>query len=58
MQRLSLAPQGREVLGELAWSGPLPWGQGAASLFWRRQPGHYAEAPGDVGAMVSFDAEF
>ena len=58
VQRLSLAPQGREVLGELAWQGPLPWGRGAASLFYRRQPGHYAEAPGDVGAMVSFDADF
>jgi hypothetical protein len=58
IQRLSLAPDGRELVGELAWQGPLPWGRAAASLFYRHEPGHYANRPGDVGAMVSFSAGF
>ena len=58
IQRLSLAPQGREVVGELAWQGSLPWGRAGASLFYRHEPGHYARAPADAGAMVSFNAGF
>lgn len=58
IQRLSLAPDGRELVGELAWQGPLPWGRAAASLFYRHEPGHYANRPADVGAMVSFSAGF
>ncbi len=56
--RLSLAPDGREVIGELQWRGPLLWGNAAASLFYRRQPGHFADAPSDAGAMVSWNTEF
>jgi len=58
LQRLTLAPDGRELLGEMAWSGPLLWGQGGISMFYRRQPGHYAASPADVGAAVSWSAGF
>jgi hypothetical protein len=58
VQHLSLSPQGRELLSELAWAGPVIWGRGTASLFYRHEPGHYADSPGDVGAMVSFSADF
>lgn len=58
IQRFSLAPDGRELIGELAWQGPVKRGRGGASLFYRHQPGHYADAPADVGAMVSFSAGF
>lgn len=56
--RLSLAPDGREVIGELQWRGPLLWGHAAASLFYRRQPGHFADAPSDAGALLSWNAGF
>ncbi|NNK46975.1 MAG: hypothetical protein HKP43_10190 [Altererythrobacter sp.] len=58
IQRLSLAPEGRELVSELAWQGPLDWGRGGASVFYRYQPGHYADGPDDVGAVVSFSADF
>ncbi|MEQ8772184.1 MAG: peptidase S8, partial [Erythrobacter sp.] len=65
---VSLAPQGREVMGELAWSRPFalghgPWGARAwgslsTSVYYRRQPGHFADAPADMGALVSVTAGF
>jgi hypothetical protein len=58
IQRLSLTPYGRELVGEMAWQGPLLWGHGGASVFYRLQPGHYADSPDDVGAVVSFSADF
>lgn len=58
IQRLSLTPYGRELVGEMAWQGPLLRGRGGASVFYRLQPGHYADSPDDVGAVVSFSADF
>lgn len=58
LQDLSLAPTGRELLGELAWQGPLLAGQGSVSLFYRRDPGHYAALPDDVGAVLRWGAKF
>jgi hypothetical protein len=58
IRRLDLSPQGRELTGELAWRGRL-WGGGAmASLFFRRQPGHYADAPADAGVAVRWSKGF
>ena len=57
-QRLSLSPEGREVMGELAWNGPLLFGRAGASLFYRRDPGHIANSQDDAGVVVSFSAEF
>ena len=58
IRRLTLAPDGRELLGELAWSGRLLWGQGGMSVFYRHQPGHYAASPADLGAAISWNAAF
>jgi hypothetical protein len=58
IERLSLAPTGRELLGELAWNGHLFGGQASASLFYRRDPGNYAAAPDDGGALVRWSKGF
>ncbi|MFZ1743781.1 MAG: S8 family peptidase, partial [Pontixanthobacter sp.] len=52
--RVLLAPKGRELLGELAWTGTLWGGNAAASLFYRRQPGHLTAAPSEAGAAVKW----
>jgi hypothetical protein len=55
---LALAPQGRELMAELAWRGPLLEGEGAASLFYRRDPGHYRALPDDKGVAVRWSKRF
>ena len=55
---LALAPRGREVMAELAWRGPLLGGDGAASLFYRHEPGHYAAAPDDTGVALRWSKRF
>ncbi|MGB7369834.1 S8 family serine peptidase, partial [Erythrobacter sp.] len=55
---LSLTPSGREVMSELNWSGPLGFAHASASVFYRVQPGHIADAPSDVGALVTLGAAF
>jgi hypothetical protein len=55
---LSLAPSGREIDAELAWSGPLWGGRGGASVFYRRDPGHYASLPDDKGVALKWSREF
>lgn len=57
-QRLSLSPAGRELIGEAAWQGPLLWGHAGASVFYRYQPGHYADHRADLGAMITYSAGF
>jgi hypothetical protein len=58
MQTLSLAPQGRELDAELAWSGRLLSGDAAASLFMRKEPGHYASLPLDKGVALRWSTGF
>ncbi|WP_416908604.1 MAG: S8 family peptidase [Polymorphobacter sp.] len=53
-QRLALTPTGRELVAELGWSRALAGGQLGLHGFARRQPGHIAGAPADVGAAVTF----
>ena len=55
---LALAPRGRELMGEIAWRGPVLSGQGAASLFYRRDPGHYEALPDDMGMAVRWSKKF
>lgn len=55
---LSLAPRGREIDGEIAWRGPLWGGEAAASMFYRKDPGHYASTPDDKGAAIKWTAKF
>ena len=57
-QSLSLSPEGREIMSEIAWAAPLFGGYARASAFHRRQPGHFAVSPDDVGGLVSFRASF
>lgn len=55
---LNLTPEGRELLGELAWRGRLWGGWGSASVFYRRDPGHYAEVPDDAGVALRWSTDF
>jgi hypothetical protein len=58
VRSLALAPQGRELLAELAWHGPLLSGDAAASLFFRRDPGHYESLPDDKGVALRWSRRF
>jgi hypothetical protein len=58
VRTLSLTPQGREIDAELAWSGRLFMGDAAASLFLRKDPGHYADMPLDEGLALRWSAGF
>ena len=55
---LSLAPTGREIDAELGWHAPLFGGSGSASVFWRREPGHFAGLPDDKGLGLSWQGGF
>lgn len=57
-ERLSLAPQGRELMGELSWRGTLLGGHGQASLFVRHQPGHVRTAAEDAGVALRWSRAF
>jgi hypothetical protein len=53
-----LSPTGRELDAELAWTGRLLMGDAAASLFVRRDPGHYASLPLDKGVALRWSTGF
>jgi len=55
---LALSPHGRELMGEIAWHGPLFYGDAAASLFYRKDPGHYEALPDDKGLAVRWARRF
>ncbi|WP_115366787.1 S8 family peptidase [Alteripontixanthobacter maritimus] len=55
---LSLSPDGREMMGEIAWRGPLWNGNGALSVFYRSQPGHFAGAQDDTGMALRWNKSF
>lgn len=57
-QQFNLAPKGREIMGELAWSGPLLSGWASAGVFYRKDPGHYASVPDDKGVALRWRTEF
>lgn len=54
----SLAPSGREIDVEAAYSLPLLGGEFGAHLFWRNEPGHVAARSDDVGAALRFSVGF
>jgi hypothetical protein len=60
MQRMSLSPSGREVDGELSYGRSLLDGKAwfGGNLFYRRDPGHIANSPDDVGAAIRFSLGF
>lgn len=55
---VTLAPTGRELAAELNWRGPLFKGWTTAGLFYRKDPGHFATLPSDLGAAFSWSAPF
>jgi len=58
IESLALSPQGRELDAELAWNGRLLTGDAAASLFIRKDPGHYANLPLDEGVALRWSRGF
>jgi hypothetical protein len=60
LSRMSLTPSGRELDAELSYGSALLGGNAwlGGNLFYRRQPGHIASAPNDVGAAIRFTLGF
>ncbi|MGB5778935.1 MAG: S8 family peptidase [Allopontixanthobacter sediminis] len=58
LRRVSLSPDGTEMISELSWHGTLWNGRSAASVFYRKDPGHYASAPDDAGVAVTWARDF
>ena len=58
LRRVSLAPDGRELMGELSWFGQAFDGTLAASLFYRSEPDHIRSAPDDRGLLVRWSRGF
>jgi hypothetical protein len=60
LRRFNLAPTGRELDAELAYSLPLFRNAGwlTANAFVRRQPGHVQAMPTDTGAALRFRLGF
>lgn len=55
---LTLVPHGRELDAELIWRSPMLTGSAMVSLFYRRDPGHYATLRDDKGMAVSWSKQF
>jgi hypothetical protein len=55
---LSLSPTGRDMDGEIAWTGPFLGGSAAASVFYRKDPGHIASVPDDTGVAMRWSRRF
>ena len=57
---MSLRPSGREVDGEVSYGANLLDGNAwlGGNLFYRRDPGHIAKSPNDIGAAIRFSLGF
>ncbi|APG61821.1 hypothetical protein LPB140_02090 [Sphingorhabdus lutea] len=58
LRDINLAPQGRELISELSWQslfGPVYIG---SNIYWRQQPGHFKNAPDDLGVAVRMNMDF
>jgi hypothetical protein len=60
METMSLRPSGREVDGEVSYGRTLLGGNAwlGTNLFYRRDPGHIANSPDDVGGALRFSLNF
>jgi hypothetical protein len=60
LTRMSLRPTGREIDGELSYGASLIGGHAwfGGNLFYRRDPGHIAASPDDVGGVIRFTLGF
>lgn len=57
-RQLSLTPQGRKQDIELVWRSWLWNGAAMASIYYRKDPGHYSTVPDDHGVAVSWNRRF
>ncbi|MGN6268660.1 MAG: S8 family peptidase [Sphingomonas sp.] len=57
-ERLNLAPTGREIDVEARYGFPLAGGMLQTNLFWRRDPGNFANLPDDRGVAVRYGVSF
>src|SRR6185437_7289167 len=59
-QTMSLTPSGREVDGEVSYGKDLLGGNAwlGGNVFYRRDPGHIANSPNDLGAAIRFSLGF
>jgi subtilisin family serine protease len=53
-QRVNLTPKGREIDVEALYAREMAGGLLSANLYFRRDPGNFATAPGDYGAAIRF----
>ena len=60
LTHMSLRPSGREIDSELSYGRTWPDGNAwlGGNLFYRRDPGHIANSPRDIGAAVRFSLGF
>jgi Subtilase family len=58
LRRLNLAPKGQEIVSELSWMLPLDSGTLSTNLYWRQEPGHFQNAPDDIGIAFRFSLGF
>lgn len=58
LRRVSLSPDGTETIGEFSWHGTLWNGRSAASVFYRKDPGHYSSASDDAGVAITWARDF
>ncbi|WP_245964388.1 S8 family peptidase [Sphingorhabdus wooponensis] len=57
-RQISLAPKGQEITSELIWGMPIYGGHLSSNLFWRQEPGHFENAPDDVGIAFRLQFDF
>ena len=58
LQRINLAPAGRELDYELRYDRPMWGGWLGANLYLRQDPGNYRELPDDIGGALRFTLGF
>jgi hypothetical protein len=58
VRQFSLAPKGQEIASELAWTIPMYGGYFSSNLFWRQEPGHFDNAPDDLGVAFRLQFDF
>ena len=58
VRQFSLAPKGQEIASEVAWTVPIHRGYFSSNLFWRQEPGHFENAPDDVGVAFRLQFDF
>jgi len=58
VRQISLAPKGREIASELSWNVPINGGYLSSNIFWRQEPGHFENAPDDVGVAFRLQFDF